>query len=63
MPDDEKAIPIPKSDRLEAVRRIRECEKTGQTWLDLGDLALEELPPELGQLTHLRHLALGKERL
>jgi GTPase SAR1 family protein/Leucine-rich repeat (LRR) protein len=62
MPDDEKAIPIPNSGRAEAVRRIRECEKTGQTWLDLGDLALEELPPELGQLTHLRHLALGKER-
>jgi len=62
MPDDEKASPIPKSDRLEAVRRIRECERAGQTRLDLGDLALEELPPELGQLTRLQHLALGKER-
>ena len=59
MPDDEKAIPISRSDRQEAVRRIRECEKTGQTWLDLSDLALEELPAELGQLTRLRHLALG----
>src|SRR5665213_1108040 len=62
MPDDEKAITIPNLGRAEAVRRIRECEKTGQTWLDLGHLALEELPPELGQLTHLRHLALRKER-
>ena len=62
MPDDGKAIPIRESDRLEAVRRIRECKKTGQTWLDLGDLALEELPPELGQLTRLQHLALGKHR-
>jgi len=63
MPDDEQAVPIPKSDRLEAVRRIRECEETGQTWLDLGDLVLEQLPPELGQLTRLRHLALGTTAL
>ena len=62
MQGDEKALPTPKSARQEAVRRIRECEKTGQTWLDLGDLDLEELPPELGQLTHLRLLALGKHR-
>jgi GTPase SAR1 family protein len=39
---------------------MRECEKTGQTWLDLGDLDLEELPPELGDLTHLELLALGR---
>src|SRR5579872_1600265 len=63
MPDDEKAIPISMSDRQEAVRRIRECEKTGQTWLDLSDLALEELPAELGQLTRLRNLALGSMNL
>jgi hypothetical protein len=29
MSDDENVSPIPKSDRQEAVRRIRECEKTG----------------------------------
>jgi internalin A len=62
MPDDEKTIPISSSDQQEALRRIRACEKTGQTWLDLGDLELEELPPELGQLTHLRLLALGNHR-
>lgn len=60
MPDDEKAIATAKSDRQEALRRIRECEATGQTWLDLGDLDLEELPPELGNLTHLELLALGR---
>ena len=42
MPDDENEIL--ESNRLEAVRRIRECEKTGQSWLALGDLALEQLP-------------------
>ncbi len=62
MPDDEKVTPFPNSGQVEAVRRIRECEKTGQSWLDLGDLDLEELPPELGQLTRLQHLALGKHR-
>lgn len=59
---DEKAIPISSAHRHEAVRRIRECEETGQTWLDLGDLDLDELPPELGDLTQLTLLALGSHR-
>jgi GTPase SAR1 family protein/uncharacterized small protein (DUF1192 family) len=63
MPKSKKVPPLPNSGQEEAVRRIRECEKTGQVWLDLGDLALEQLPPELGLLTHLRHLALGRNRL
>lgn len=62
MPGDEKTIPISRSDRQEAVRCIRECEKTGQTWLDLGDLELDELPSELEDLTHLTLLALGQHR-
>ena len=62
MSDDDKANPISRSNRQEAVRRIRECEKTGQTWLDLGDLELDELPPELENLTHLTLLALGQHR-
>jgi Leucine-rich repeat (LRR) protein/GTPase SAR1 family protein len=57
--DEETGRPTRESDRLEALQRIEECEKTGQIWLDLGDLALEELPRALGRLSHLRHLALG----
>src|SRR4051812_44482967 len=47
----------------EALRRIAEAERTGAEVLDLGDLALEELPPELGRLSRLRGLALGTGRL
>src|SRR5205085_2893759 len=46
----------------EALRRIREAKETDAEILDLGDLALETLPPELGGLTRLRVLALGKQR-
>ena len=62
MLDEETGRPTAEWDQLEALRRIEECEKTGQIWLDLGDLALEELPRELGRLAHLRHLALGVHR-
>jgi hypothetical protein len=34
--DEETVRPMSESGRLEAVRRIRECEDTGQTWLDLA---------------------------
>lgn len=44
----------------EAIRRIRAARKSGQHWLDLGDLdGLEELPAEVATLTHLRELGLG----
>ena len=59
MPNDEEAIPISSDDQQEAVRRIQECKETGQSWLDLSGLDLEELPDKLGELTWLRHLALG----
>jgi GTPase SAR1 family protein len=59
MTDNEKAIPMARSGKEEALRRIRECKKTGQSWLDLSYLVLEQTPSELGELTHLQYLALG----
>src|SRR3954464_8061846 len=44
----------------EALRRIAEAKERGAELLDLGDLRLKELPRELGSLTCLRVLALGK---
>src|SRR5262245_7507210 len=43
----------------EAIRRIRKAKEEGGEILDLGDLRLEKLPDELGQLASLRVLALG----
>jgi Leucine-rich repeat (LRR) protein len=63
MPDNNKTNPPPNGKHSEAVRRILAAEKSGQTWLDLGDLGLEELPEELEQLTRLQHLALGSTSL
>jgi hypothetical protein len=42
----------------EALRRIREAEKTGAVELDFTLLELNRLPPELQRLTSLRSLNL-----
>jgi Leucine-rich repeat (LRR) protein len=44
----------------EAERRIEEARRSQAKSLDLGDLALRELPAGIGDLTHLRALYLGK---
>jgi internalin A len=46
----------------EAERRIAEARRTRAEVLDLGDLALKELPASLGDLPHLRMLELGQAR-
>ena len=46
----------------EAERRIEEVRRTQAESLDLGDLALSELPASLGALVHLRALYLGTVR-
>jgi internalin A len=47
---------------LEAERRIEEARRTQAESLDLGDLALSELPANLGDLPHLKALCLGRVR-
>jgi internalin A len=47
----------------EAERRIEEARRTQAESLDLGDLALRELPASLGGLPHLKALYLGKLKL
>jgi internalin A len=47
----------------EAERRIEEARKTQAASLDLGDLALRELPASLGDLPHLKTLSLGWAKL
>jgi internalin A len=44
----------------EAERRIEEARKAQAESLDLGDLALDELPASLGELLQLKRLYLGK---
>lgn len=39
---------------------IAEAARTGQDWLDLGDLGLEKLPDALSKLTKLKRLSLGR---
>jgi internalin A len=46
----------------EAERRIDEARKTHADSLDLGDLALREMPGSLGELPHLRTLYLGSRK-
>jgi internalin A len=46
----------------EAERRIEEARRTQAESLDLGDLALSELPVSLGELVHLKRLYLGKKK-
>jgi internalin A len=45
----------------EAERRIESAGATGATYLDLGDLGLDELPESLGRLEGLQELFLGGE--
>ena len=47
----------------EAERRIEEALRTGQKWLNLGTLDLDELPTRIGELRQLRGLALGGQAL
>jgi internalin A len=49
----------------EALRQIEECRSKGEegTKLDLGDLGLTILPPEIGQLTALTSLSLYNNQL
>ena len=42
-----------------AQQRIEEAERTGATELELHDLPLTELPPEIGRLSRLEKLFLG----
>ena len=44
----------------EARRRIAIARDCHIPWLDLGDLGLEEIPQEIGELSGLRRLALGR---
>jgi internalin A len=48
---------------IEAERRIEEARRTRAESLDLGNLALRELPASLGELPHLKVLYLGLEGL
>ncbi|MEN9574754.1 MAG: hypothetical protein RL514_2609 [Verrucomicrobiota bacterium] len=47
----------------EARKRIAACHREQSTDLDLSDLGLTRLPPELGQLTALTHLNLSDNQL
>lgn len=47
----------------EALRRIEEARVSGGTSLDLGNLSLTRLPPEIGQLTNLMYLFLSDNQL
>lgn len=47
----------------EALKRINEASKTGAVVLDLSNLALSSLPPEIGQLTNITSLNLGYNKL
>ena len=46
----------------EAIRRIREAKESGIDWLDLGDLPIDIVPEEIGELHALKTLALGSYR-
>ena len=43
-----------------AEERIAKAARTGQDWLDLGDLGLERLPDALSKLTKVKRLSLGR---
>ncbi|MCA3282984.1 MAG: hypothetical protein ING16_08950 [Roseomonas sp.] len=43
-----------------AEERIAEAARTGQDWLDLGDLGLARLPDALSKLTKLKRLSIGR---
>src|SRR5262245_23217825 len=47
----------------EARKRIAIARESHLHWLDLGDLGLEHIPPEIGELSDLRVLALGRVKL
>jgi internalin A len=47
----------------EALQKIEQCRKSGETRLDLSNLGLSALPPEIGQLTALTELYLWNNQL
>ena len=47
----------------EAMERIEKAVREVATELDLDDLGLTELPPQIGQLTSLKNLNLSKNLL
>jgi len=49
--------------REEALRRIEKCFRTGSDTLDLSELNLKTLPPEVFKLTHLKELNIGLNQL
>jgi small GTP-binding protein len=55
----------PKTGYKEALRRIEECREKGgnSTFLDLDDISLRSLPPEIGQLSALTLLDLSNNQL
>lgn len=53
----------PEEAHAEAIARIQAAKASGQTWLDLGDLGLEEIPAEIGCLDELEILALGATKI
>jgi internalin A len=53
----------PDKSYLEAQRRIAQAKQTNADMLDLGDLALNDIPPEIGELSNLRALSLSVNKL
>jgi internalin A len=57
------AAMTPEQAYAEALRRIEAAVDSGQDWLDLGDLPLAAIPPEIGRLAgQLRELGLGADQ-
>ena len=57
------AAMTPEQAYAEAVRRIEQAAQSGQHWLDLGDLPLDAIPPEIGRLAgQLLQLGLGLDQ-
>ncbi len=57
------AAMTPEQAYAEALRRIEQAAESGQHWLDLGDLSLDAIPPEIGRLAgQLRELGLSNAR-
>lgn len=53
----------PEQAYAKALYRIEEAAQNGQDWLDLGDLPLAAIPPEIGRLAiQLKQLGLGASR-
>lgn len=53
----------PNRGRIEAARRILECQKHRFQYLDLSNLGLTSLPPEIGNLTSVKNLSIHDNQL